>query len=96
MGVDNKPGDFMRFKIAHMLFSLSSVLKSLGKLIITKEKTIVIDALSLPGWFVLDNFIICQRVVNDDILRHGFEWLTWPMPNEWIAEMEKLKAKKRG
>jgi len=84
----------MRLKIARILFSLSSILKCLGKLIITKERTIVIDVLSLPGWFVLDDFIICQRVIDDDILKNGFKWLTWPMPDEWIAEMGKLKSKK--
>jgi len=50
----------MRRKIAYILFSLSSLFKGLGKLIITKDKTIVVDALTLPGWFIIDNCMIHQ------------------------------------
>ena len=63
-----------------------------GKLVAPKEKTIVCDALTLPGWFILDNCMIHQVMMSHKKLI-GFEWHTYPMPNEWIAEMEKLKAK---
>ena len=83
----------MRHKLAHILFSLSSVCKALGKLIITREKTIVVDALTLPGWFVLDNCMIHQVMMSSKKLV-GFEWHTYSMPAEWCREMEKLKSKK--
>ena len=82
----------MRHKIAHTCFALSSVFKALGKVIIAKEKTIVVDALTLPGWFVLDNHIIHQVVLKSKKLI-GFEWHTYLMPEAWITEMDKLKRR---
>jgi len=41
----------MRRKLAYLLFGLSSLCKALGKLVINKEQTIVVDALKgFPGF----------------------------------------------
>ena len=83
----------MRLKIALILLSISSIFKFFGKLVIPKEKTIVCDVLTLPGWFVLDNCIIHQVMMSSKKLI-GFEWHTYSMPKEWCQQMDMLKSKK--
>jgi len=78
--------------IAKILFGLSSVCKSLGKYILTKEKTIVCDALSLPGWFILDKCMIYQIPLENEKLV-GFEWHTYSMPDEWCDTMDKMSGR---
>jgi hypothetical protein len=83
----------MRRKLAYLLFGLSSLCKALGKLVINKEQTIVVDALTLPGWFVLDECIIHQINIGRKGFP-GFEWHWWSMPDEWCKEMRRLKHRK--
>ena len=84
----------IRHKIAYTLFGLSSLCKALAKLVVTKERTIVCDALSLPGWFILDECIIHHITV-----RHkgfpGFEWRYWSMPDEYCRQLRILKHKEK-
>ena len=81
----------IRRKLAYFCFFLSSVFKSLGKYVLTKEKTILVDALSLPGWFILDNCIIYCTM-----LKKGFQWEYWTLPDQWIINMNKIKEKNNG
>jgi len=88
---ENKMKLFRR-KLAYLCFALSSCFRGLGKLIITKESTIVCDALTLPGWFILDEMMIQQLpLFNHHMLKNGFEWRYWPMPDEWCKVMQELK-----
>ena len=80
----------MRIHLAHLCFALSSVFRFFGKMIITKEKSIVCDALTLPGWFILDEMMIQQVAFNNTKLI-GFEWKCWPMPEQWCEQMWGLK-----
>ena len=82
----------MRRRIAYFCFFLSSVFKGLGKFVITKEKTILVDALSLPGWFIIDNCLIYQSNFNDGKLL-GFQWETFTLPDQWITQLNNLKRK---
>jgi len=86
-------GKQLRRKISYVCFSISSIFKFLGKVVIPKQKTIIVDLLTLPGWFILDNCMIHQIRLRDKKLV-GFEWHTYDMPPEWIALMTKLKSKK--
>jgi len=67
--------------------------KALGKLVISKERTILVGALSLPGWFILDECIIHQAPLEFRCLKNGFEWSIYPMPVEWCEMMQNLKRK---
>ncbi len=60
-------------------------------MVISKEKTIVVDALTLPGWFVLDCHMIHQTPLLTDVMKNGFTWDTYPMPDAWNKQMDKLK-----
>jgi len=51
---------------------------------------IAVCILPLPGWFILDECIIHQTPLKDKKLI-GFDWHYWPMPDEWVKEMWKLK-----
>lgn len=75
-------------KLAKILFWLSSVFKALGKLCIGKY--IVVDVLSLPGWFIMDEVIIYESPLKDKKLI-GFNWDYFSMPDEWCRQMQKLK-----
>jgi len=82
----------VRLRIARACFALSSLFRFFGKMIITKEKSIVCDALTLPGWFILDEMMIQQVALSDHhMLKNGFEWRYWPMPEEWCRQMYGLK-----
>jgi len=81
----------MRFRIALVLFSLSSLFMILGKRTISKNQSIVVDKLSLPGWFVLHNCLIRQKMSKGKAI--DFEWLSWAMPDKWMKDMESLKRK---
>ena len=76
----------IRRYIAYILFGLSSLCKSLGKHIITKEKTVVVDALTLPGYFIID----CYLVKNTKLMK-GFQLETWLLPEQYIKDMNKEK-----
>jgi len=79
----------LRHKAAMFLFWFSSILKACGKLVI-RDRTIVCDCLSLPGWFILDEMLIHQTAISGKLI--GFEWMYWPMPELWITEMKALKG----
>jgi len=81
----------IRQNIAYTCFSISSLFRGLGKMVITKEKSIVVDALTLPGWFILDECIIHHIQGTDGKLKNGFVWHYWPMPDEYCEQMQKLK-----
>jgi len=51
---------------------------------------IVVDILSFPGWFIVDECIIHQTPIPDFKLI-GFQWDYWPMPDDWTKEMQRLK-----
>ena len=77
------------YKIARLLFVLSSMLKAAGKLILPQG--ILCDCLSLPGWFIIDGMIIHQTPITGNLV--GFQWDYWPMPE---IELKKLKRKTCG
>lgn len=82
----------LRRNIAYTCFGISSVFKAIGKFVITKEKTIVVDMLSLPGWFVVDEHITwIESPIKDSKLKGGFAWHCWGMPDKWCEHMDKLK-----
>ena len=84
----------LRYNISCFLLWLSSILKSAGKIVRSKDKTIVCDMLTLPGWFVLDSFLIYQEpIFNSKIFKNGFSWKCYKMPDEWNIQMNKLKEK---
>jgi len=79
---------------AYVFFSLSSICKFFGKLILNKEKGIIVDVLTMAGWFVLDECMIHQKdLANCKLI--GFEWNVYPMPLEYVKMMRKLKRKER-
>jgi len=80
----------IRVKLSNLFFGISSLFKALGTLIRTKDKTVLVAILPLPGWFILDECIIHQTPLESKKLI-GFDWHYWPMPNDWIKEMQELK-----
>jgi hypothetical protein len=76
----------MRQRAAYLMFGLSSLCKALGKLIITRERRIIVDALTLPGWFIVDDRIVCVAGIPG-----GFEWRYWQMPNNYIEQLDEMK-----
>jgi len=82
-----------RTKLSNFCFGISSLFKGLGILFRTKDKTILVAVLPLPGWFILDECIIHQMPLKNKKLI-GFDWYYWPMPDEWIMEMQKQKRKR--
>ena len=79
----------MRVEFAHICFALSSLFRGLGKRALSSDKTIIVDSLTLPGWFVLHEHLIRERPIATKII--GFEWETWPMPDEWCQDLERAK-----
>ena len=79
----------MRHKLAYLLFGLSSLFKGLGKAVITKENMIVVDMLTLPGYFIVD----CHLMKNTK-LENGFQRETWRLPDQYIEDMNKLRRKR--
>lgn len=78
-------------KLAKILFSMSSFFKSLGKIV--NGKTIVVDVLTLPGWFIIDECIIHMTPLKDKKILSGINWEYWPMPDKWCDIMNELKRK---
>jgi len=78
----------IRYKIAYALFGLSSLCKFLGKVVITKDHTIIVDALTLKGYFIVD----CH-MIKHTTLKKGFQWETWLLPDQYIKDMNKLTSK---
>ncbi|MBW2636784.1 MAG: hypothetical protein JRC86_04555 [Deltaproteobacteria bacterium] len=76
----------IRLTLAYICFSLSSLFKGVGKLMAGGGKIIVVDALTLPGWFVSDDFLV--HIVKSGV---GVRWDNYRMPIEWIREMEEAK-----
>ena len=84
----------MRQRTAFVLFCLSSWLIFLGKAIRSKDKSIIVDALTLPGWFIVDeNITQVTGPLETKHLKNGFTWKFWDMPDEYIKQMRKLKTK---
>ena len=85
----------IRLYIAYLLFTLSGFCKILGKFIITKEKRLTIDTLSLPGWIIMGNQIIKQSIEFNDLFVNGKCLVveTWSMPDEWVIDLKKHKAR---
>lgn len=81
----------VRQKIAKICFWLSSLFRAAGVFIRSRDRTIVADALSLPGWFILDDYIIFMDALDDPIFKTGFTWHCWPMPDLWCDQMSKYK-----
>jgi hypothetical protein len=83
-------------KTARICLWIAGWFRFLGKLAIPKKKTVVVDILTLPGWFILDECIVHQVPLESDLLGNGFQWDYWPMPEDWCKELSKLKGIHRG
>ncbi len=81
-----------RIFISNVLLTISSYIKSLGSYIRTKEKTILVETLPLPGWFIIDDCIIFQEDYEGCGIK-GFSWKTFSMPDEWVKYMDEFKSK---
>ena len=78
-------GKGTRVKIAHLCLFLASLFKFGAKIMLPG---IIVDELTLPGWFILDCCLIKHVALNDAKLK-GFELRSWSMPDEWGDDMHK-------
>ena len=83
----------MRTQAAKIIFGLSSLLKALAKLVVQKDRTIIVESLTMLGWFIIDEQIIHQ-IKRKTKGFPGFEWRCWPMPDEYCKQMRTLKRSK--
>ena len=83
----------MRTKAAYIILGFSSLLKALAKLVIQKDRTIIVESLTMPGWFIIDEQLI-HHIKRKTKGFPGFEWRCWPMPDEYCEQMKTLKRSK--
>lgn len=80
-------------KLGHILLYISTIFNFMSKLMLSPDN-IVIDSLTLPGWFVLNDTLIFHQNYKDKKLGIGFEWKYWPMPDLWCDQLNALKKGK--
>lgn len=85
----------MRHELAYLCFGLSSFFRVLGKMV-RSGPTILVDSLSMKGWFIIDCYLIEQVPLGKGItgFLKGFEWHTYPMPDDWVKQVNKYKEKR--
>ena len=75
-------------KLSNFLLYISGIIIVIAKRIRTKDKTIHIDVLSLPGWFIIDQKLIFQTPFkNKHGMLTGFEWTVFDMPDQWSKQL---------
>jgi hypothetical protein len=77
----------IRRKFAYLLLGISSWFKFSGKVLLSKG--IVVDVLTLPGYFIVDCHMIKQTSIKG-----GFQWETWSLPDQYFEDMNELKYKR--
>jgi hypothetical protein len=53
------------------------------------KKTTILATLPLDGWVIMDNVLMKIVKTDSDLLSSGIEWHSYPMPDEWCADLIK-------
>ena len=80
-----------RQKIGRMCVYLSGLFKWLGNRLL--NKSCVIDVLIIPGFYIIDDFLIYQSPSQHRFFKHGtcFEWRCYEMPEIWSEKLKEMK-----
>ena len=61
----------------------------------TMAEYIVLFLLPLSGWFILESCLVNQDKLeeNDNLLKVGFTWHYWELPNDLLFEIKEILKK---
>lgn len=76
----------MNVKLAKCCLYLASLCKVSAKFFVPN---MIVDSLSLPGWYVMHEQLIKQVPYKDKGIV-GFEWHTYDLPKAWQDDLVKL------